>query len=375
MCRKHYTVEQAGTDLTNTLRLALLVASIVYLWPVAAFGEPFAYIASSILDRVTVLDTEDDSVVTTIDVDMFPFDVAVSPSGSRVYVRSSNDTDPDTVAVIDAASNTVTTTIMLDDGVLGLAVAPSGSPIYAANHIANTLIQIDAESNTVIGSPLPVGPFPADIKVSPDGSRAYVANRSGTSISVVDTGPFQVIDTVIGLSSPAWIAVTPDGSHLLAIGSFGEVTLIETATNSIVDQASLGTAFLRGLAITSDGSTALLGRAPYDPDTFDVIEDELVFLDVATLTVSDTTPLPPGTIPQGASVFVTGIALTPSGDKAYVSMLNKGAVGVIEMATGALVDEIPGLAPSVNGQFIVPSPAFFGGVFSDGFESGDTSAW
>jgi YVTN family beta-propeller protein len=51
------------------------------------------------------------------------------------------------------------------------------------------------------------------VAVSPDGTRAYVANILSGSVSVIGTAAGQIIATIHGLCRPAGVAVSPDGTH------------------------------------------------------------------------------------------------------------------------------------------------------------------
>ena len=72
-------------------------------------------------------------------------------------------------------------------------------------------------TNTVIGSPIPVGTEPFGVAVTPDGSKVYVTNVRDNTVSVIDT----TTNTVIGFpipvgGNPVGAAVTPDGSRVRA---------------------------------------------------------------------------------------------------------------------------------------------------------------
>src|SRR6516162_4981949 len=71
-------------------------------------------------NKVTVIDTTTNKVVTTIDVGLAPSGVAVAPNGSKVYVA--NETVKGTVSVIDAAANAVSATVAVGSNPVGVAV-------------------------------------------------------------------------------------------------------------------------------------------------------------------------------------------------------------------------------------------------------------
>ena len=95
---------------------------------------------------------------------------------------------------------------------------------------------IDTATNTVIAT-IPVGSFPGDVAISPDGTRAYVTNSNSATISVINTATNSVIATIpVGLQVLD-IALTPDGTRAYAIGDQGSnraIIVIDTATNTVI---------------------------------------------------------------------------------------------------------------------------------------------
>jgi len=78
---------------------------------------------------------------------------------------------------------------------------------------------IDTATDTVIGSPIPVGSVPIGVAVAPDGSKVYVANSYADTVSVIDTSKKQVTATVLVGPNPYGVAVAPDGSKVYVANS------------------------------------------------------------------------------------------------------------------------------------------------------------
>ena len=105
------------------------LTGLALAWPVSlvpAIAQN-AYITNQGLypnfsNKVTVIDTTTNKVVTTIDVGLAPAGVAVAPDGSKVYVA--NETVKGTVSVIDAAANAVSATVAVGSNPVGVAVKP-----------------------------------------------------------------------------------------------------------------------------------------------------------------------------------------------------------------------------------------------------------
>ena len=158
----------------------------------------YAYVANVNSSTVSVIDTANNSVVTTITVGTYPYGVAVSPDGSRVYVTNqcaSSSCTNGTVSVIDTASG-LTTSIGVGTNPIGVVVSPDGSRVYVTNYGSNTVSVIDTATDQVTGSPIPVGSGPVGVAVSPDGSRVFVANANSNTVSVIDTANNSLVTTI-----------------------------------------------------------------------------------------------------------------------------------------------------------------------------------
>jgi YVTN family beta-propeller protein len=70
---------------------------------------------------------------------------------------------------------------------------------------------IDTATNQVVGAPITVGTSPFGIAITPDGTRAYVANNSSATVSVIYTATNQVVGAPIPVgSNPDAVAIVPD---------------------------------------------------------------------------------------------------------------------------------------------------------------------
>ena len=71
---------------------------------------------------------------------------------------------------------------------MALPAIPARAQTFACvtNVFANTVSMIDTASNTVVAT-VAVGSGPFGVAITPDGTRAYVANSASNSVSVIDT--------------------------------------------------------------------------------------------------------------------------------------------------------------------------------------------
>ncbi len=153
---------------------------------------------------------------------------------------------------------------------------------------------------------------------------AYIANQLGNSISVIDTATNTVVDTIsTGTASPNGIALSPDGETLYTSASDAgawELLVIDLETGSIVASPPVGD-FAEGLAITPDGSRVYVAEQA---------TDSVSVLDTSTNTIID-------------SIFTGGspraVAAHPDGSRVYAADLI-GFVHEIDVASGVVTDSI-----------------------------------
>ena len=110
--------------------------------------------------------------------------------------------------MIDTATNTLSATIPVGASPFGVAVTPDGSKVYVANSFSDTVSVIDAATNTLIGSPIPVGDRPVafGVFIQPAPTFAGVAgskNCRGTSVSALATkfGGLDAAAAALGFST------------------------------------------------------------------------------------------------------------------------------------------------------------------------------
>ncbi|MDX3853666.1 Ig-like domain repeat protein, partial [Streptomyces sp. AK02-01A] len=185
-----------------------------------------------------------------------------------------------------------------------------------------------ANAVALLDPTVPVGNFPTDVAITPDGLRAYVANSGDNTVSVIDTVTNTVTATIPVGSAPFGVVVTPDGLFVYVTNSGDDtVSVISTATNTVTATIPVGSVPLE-VTVTPNGLFAYVANS--GGDTVSVIS-----------TVTNTVT---ATIPVGATPFGTGV--TPDGLFVYVTNSGDSTVSVISTATNTVTATIPvGTAP------------------------------
>ena len=232
---------------------------------------------------------------------------------------------------------------------------------------------------------IPVGATPYGIAVTPDGSKVFVSNSTGGSVSVIDTSRRIVTDTItsnIG-STPVGIAIDPSGTTAY-VGNYddGTITRIDVATgatsvSTIVPAGIFSTQCKWVLNLTTSNDGTKLFVACQSDSNVQVLSlpsltlistlahttnncfptDSAVTSDDRTLVVAVNGPGPaPGVLPCDASIrntaliidVATGptdndyvaategafsVAISPTSGLAYLAGQSSGAIGIVNPAT------------------------------------------
>jgi YVTN family beta-propeller protein len=194
---------------------------------------------------VSVLDSNQLTVITTIPI-LYPRGLAISPDGSTAWVagysafigngdrtQSLNFNGVDGLFRIDASRFSVMSGIPINPGRGGninawdVAVSPSGHRIWVTNPYAQQVAVVDPARNAIV-STIEV-PTPWNIALDSDGTSAWVTNSSGTAVSEIDT-QLNVVTTSIAVNSDSrGIALSPIENVLyITLPKEGQVAVVRT---------------------------------------------------------------------------------------------------------------------------------------------------
>jgi YVTN family beta-propeller protein len=124
--------------------------------------------------------------------------------------------DDDSVSIFDASTDALPKLAEISVGgePRSVAVLPNGTKAYVANATSGTVSVIHLASRAVIAT-VAVGVEPRAVVSSPSGTRVYVANSVSNTVSVIDTSSDTVTATVeIPANSgthPRALAITSNG--------------------------------------------------------------------------------------------------------------------------------------------------------------------
>jgi YVTN family beta-propeller protein len=203
-------------------------------------GASRAYVANSLGNSVSVIDTTTNLVVATIPVGLQPTGVALTPDGIYLHVANQGS---NTVSVIETATNTVVATVPVSAHPFALAIHFSGDRTYVTYADHPGLTVIDNVTNTIITTIPDVGQGYVALR----GNRIVVTGYTGIPdrLAVVDAIT-NTLTAVIPLTGfPAGVDIALDGTKAYVaishfVGNPGEVLAVDLSTNSVVASVPVG---------------------------------------------------------------------------------------------------------------------------------------
>ena len=232
---------------------------------------------------------------------------------------------------ITALRGAIVAGLMLVGSVNGPSQGQNGTRptlVLVTNRDDNNVSVFDASGAPKLTASIPVGAGPGGLCVAPDGNRAYVLNKTGNSMSVVDLDRLTTIATVthVQLQEPAGCAVAPDSRRVYAAA--GEMLLVVSAeTNRVVQEVRLGQGLSR-VVISPHGRNVYVSS-----DT----TGDVYVVDAASAALVTTIR---------AGFTSRNMAFTPNGKALLVVHTFQDTMSVIDVETNTVVTTIGiGTAP------------------------------
>jgi len=238
------------------------------------------------------------------------------------------------------------------------SVVASGHGFVTAQNMmyTHTVTAYDADGNLVATVPDSVtladfgidkpGTYkgaPVEAAFMPDGDAVYVSNYSmygpgfsegkdkcspgdGTTTSYlyrIDTKSWKIDQVIPAGAVPKYVAVTPDGTKVLATNwCTWDLTIADTGSGKVLNTVKIDGRYPRGIAVTSDSSTAyiaVMGGA------------DVAKVDLATGTVSWI---------RNVGAGPRHIVIAPDDSALYVTLNKAGQVAKIDTATGRVLARV-----------------------------------
>jgi WD40 repeat protein len=263
----------------------------------------------SIGRTLTLIDVPARKVARTIDVSPHrrPHSATFLPGDSLLAVTSESS---QAILILHVASGTIRRTLSTTQPASHmLAVTADGRHGFTSNVSAGTISLLDMVSGTA--ETMPIAPAVEGIGVRPSGDQVWVGSNQNRTVSIVDVRTRAIVDSLVAFGMPYRIAFTPDGGMAIITDPVkAEIRFIEAATRREIDRLVVppdcvvgtaevaGSASPEGLAVSPDGRWAFVTLQGCN---------QLAFIDLQTRAVIARAPT--GVWPDGVGFART---LTPS---------------------------------------------------------------
>ena len=246
---------------------------------------------------------------TQIQVDDRPLGMALSPNHQLLAVVTGSNFASRALHLIDVNTGTLKQTISINNSFVGVGFSPSGDKIYVGggtNDVKVFSLTAGGTYAAAVPPTIPItpgSPAPSGLSVSPDGTRVYVALNQANAVAVIDTATSAIVTRVAVGTYPYTTVVSADGSKVYVTNWGGKIPTASDFTdgmNPVVVDRRTGIPVSGTVSVIDTASNSLL-------KTIDV------------------------------GLHPTGMALSPSGDRVYVTNANSDTVSVIDTFTDTVV--------------------------------------
>ena len=304
---------------------------------------------------------------THIEVNDRPLGMVLSPNHRTLAVVTGSNFNPRGLHLIDVNTKTVTQTIGIANSFVGVAFSPAGDRIYVGGGASNDvkLFSLTPAGTFAAAGSIPMaGAAPSGLSLSADGTRLYVALNMTHQVAVIDTTTSMSVKRVPVGIYPYTTVMSGDGSKVYVTnwggkvpgpsdftdGMFpvvvdrrtgipvtGTVSVIDTASNSVVKTIDVGL-HPCGMALSPSGDRLYVTNA--NSDTVSVIDTGTDAV-VRTLHVSE---------PEHGQDALLGsspnaVTVSPNGRTLYVANASQNAIAVLDLEAKPN-DEVRGLIPT-----------------------------
>jgi len=329
---------------------AILIAALLLVIVAGAAGQRSmraqVIVLSNSSPHISVIDTRTHQVVRTADIPQMTAwtwnDDNNTYDGKHLWLGLRNpDTSDVEVILLDLDTLQVSRRIPLgqDRTTMYIGKPSRHGQVYVSKHASGELVSIHTSTFAVDTVKLPVnGGVACDIDVVTTGpgtvERAFVPTDNGNTVLSVDTVSKQVVGTApFAGTRPFMLTASPDGSRVWVEERTGNsVTVLNARTLDIVTRIPTAQTPIIG-TFSPDGRVHYTGHAG---DVTVMAHDTVTFRELWRAHV--------GSNPDKVGVH-------PSGAFVYATVSREGQLAVIEARTGKVVARVP-LGTNPTGLFV-----------------------
>ena len=305
---------------------------------------------------------------THIEVNDRPLGMVLAPNRRTLAVVTGSNFNSRGLHLIDIDTSTVTQTINIANSFVGVAFNPAGNRIFVGGGSSNDVKLFAAGPSGAFAAdgtiPVSGGAAPSGLSLSPDGTRLYVALNMTHEVAVIDTAARRILARVPVGIYPYTTVTSLDGSKVYVSnwggkvpgptdftdGNFpvvvdrrtgipvtGTVSVLDTASNTVIKHIDVGL-HPTGMALSPAGDRLYVTNANSDTvSAINTVNDTVV----KTLHVGGRDGGPNALLGSSPNA----VTVSPDGLTLYVANAAQNAVAVVDASSSA-DDPVRGLIPT-----------------------------
>ena len=318
-----------------------------------------SYLATALcLLTLSISAKDNNQVVATINTGVNPAGMAITPNSRIAYVANNNNygiAGEDSVSILDLQNNLLLGAIQDPSfsGPYTVTMGIGGTKAYVTNSNGTTISIINTATNSVSGT---ITGFdgPSGMVINPAGTRAYVNNYgsdlgvgsgNGTTVRVVDLTTNTIIGAPITVGlAPAALAMSPDGAFVYVVSyedgnpGTGSLDVIRTSDNTVI---ATTTGFFGpfAIAITPNGNRAYI--ANFGSNNFEPFGSSVSVVDLSTYQIIGGIEV--GIQPSGIAITNNCLAYVTNYNTLYAGpdftdlTAGQGTVNIIDTRTNTVI--------------------------------------
>ncbi|NDG15353.1 MAG: hypothetical protein EB110_06875, partial [Betaproteobacteria bacterium] len=258
------------------LHFSICVALFIAATNSTAWAQSRAYATNEGSGSVSVIDTQTDSVISTIDTGGKPRGLALCKGSQKLFVTEQNSAQ---LWMIDPVKGEIEQRVQLGESPEALYCSPDGKWLGVANEGTNSISFIDVKSMKLKFS-IPVhGKNPEHGVFSPDGKYMLVSAEEADQVDLLDIRKRRQIASIKVGERPRGIAFTPDGKRaFVAVESGSMLVAIDVAKREVVGKQAVGKR-TAGVIVSPDGAYVFASNggdanvSVVDAKSFELVEN------------------------------------------------------------------------------------------------------
>jgi DNA-binding beta-propeller fold protein YncE len=285
----------------------IFFSSFVFLSAALSVKAGVLVIAYMDESKVVLVDGKTFRTIATLDSGKNPHEVRVSHDKRHAYVAAGK-----TITVIDLKNRKIKANFDLGEySAHDIRVSRDNRRIWLACADREAILELDAEAGKVLNTYKVNQKGAWFVEVTLDERKFYTPNLDGKSVSVITRATGET--KVIPFEHPVYgIDITPDGKQIWVTGR--DITIIDTATDKIINTIKTSEASTGRIRLTSDGKKAIVA-----------LLKKVVVYDIKTRRLISE-------IEVGASPKV--MALSADNRRAFLTNPADSSVSVLDIARG-----------------------------------------